>query len=69
MISGNGVAGVGPTKRHGALPHGVVNATRVGFTSAEAPASVTSVACLSSAASPGARARYRLRRSPSRGAR
>ncbi len=37
-------AGVGPTKPHGVLPHGVVDATSVGFTNAEALASVTSVA-------------------------
>lgn len=37
-------AGVGPHKPHGVLPHGVVDATTVGFTNAEVLASVTSVA-------------------------
>jgi adenine deaminase len=37
-------AGIGPTKPHGVLPHGVVDAASVGFTNAEALASVTSVA-------------------------
>ncbi len=37
-------AGVGPAKPHGVLPHGVVDATSVGFTNAEALASVTSIA-------------------------
>jgi imidazolonepropionase-like amidohydrolase len=37
-------AGIGPTKPHGVLPHGVVDATSVGFTNVEALASVTSLA-------------------------
>lgn len=37
-------AGVGPHKPHGVLPHGVVDATSVGFTNVEALAGVTSVA-------------------------
>lgn len=37
-------AGVGPSKPHGVLPHGVVEAARIGFSNAEALATVTSVA-------------------------
>ncbi|MEO6879822.1 MAG: amidohydrolase family protein [Mycobacteriaceae bacterium] len=37
-------AGVGPHKPHGVLPHGVVDAARVGFSNVEALASVTTVA-------------------------
>jgi imidazolonepropionase-like amidohydrolase len=37
-------AGVAPSKPHGVLPHGVVEAARIGFSNAEALATVTSVA-------------------------
>jgi imidazolonepropionase-like amidohydrolase len=37
-------AGVGPSKPHGVLPHGVVEAVRIGFSNAEALATVTSEA-------------------------
>ena len=37
-------AGVGPHKPHGVLPHGVVEATNLGFTNAQVLASVTSLA-------------------------